>query len=100
MGLEFNQIEAIKFGDIMVQPKVDVETRLRLQTTKLTNKQEIDETIDLIAGCCGDDGAKVKEFIEANLGVVDIARIQAYLAGGKTLLDAIDKKIIEEGAEV
>lgn len=100
MGLEFKKIEAIKFGDIVVEPKLDVETRLRLQTTKLTTQQEIDETIDLIAKCCGDKAEGVKEFIEQNLGVVDIARIQAYLAGGKTLLDAIDKKIVEEGAEL
>lgn len=100
MALEFKKIEAIKFGDVVVEPKVDVETRLRLQTTKLSNVQEIAEAIDLIASCCGDKADDVKKFIEENLGVVDIARIQAYLAGGKTLLDAIDKKIVEEGAEL
>ena len=100
MALEFNQIEAIKFGDIVVQPKVDVEKRLRLQTAKLTNQTELNETIDLIAECCGEQGAKVKEFIENNLGVLDIARIQAYLAGGQTLLNAIDKNLAENGGVV
>lgn len=100
MALEFNKIEAIKFGDVVVEPKVDVETRLRLQTTKLSTAQDITEAIDVIAGCCGDKAEQVKEFIANNLGVMDIMRVQAYLAGGKTLLDAIDKKIAIEGAEV
>lgn len=97
MALEFNQIEAIKFGDIVVRPKVDMETKLRLQSAKLSNATEMEETIELIANACGDKSKEVKEFIEENLGIVDIARIQAYLAGGQTLLDALDKNMSAQG---
>ena len=97
MALEFNQIEAIKFGDIVARPKVDMETKLRLQSAKLSNAAEMAETIELIANACGDKSKEVKEFIEENLGIVDIARIQAYLAGGKTLLDALDKNMSAQG---
>ncbi len=101
MALEFkNQLEAIDFGGLVVEPKLDVETRLRLQTIKLTDATAVKEAIEIISGCFGDKKEAVAEFIDENLGLNDIARLQVYLVGGQSMLDKVDVVMNEklEGA--
>ena len=54
MALEFKKgLDAIKFGDIVATPKLDVEKRLRLQNIKLENAAGIKEAIGVISECFG-----------------------------------------------
>lgn len=98
MALEFKKsLEAISFGGLVVEPKLDVEKRLRLQNIKF---EEIDvagmkEAIEVIASCFGDKAEEVKEFISSSMDISQIVRLQVYLIGGDEMLAKMDKKIEE-----
>lgn len=92
MALEFkDKLEAIRFGDMVAQPSVDIEQRLRLQNIKLDEPAGVREAITVISGCFGDKEDKVKDYIEQNLSIVDIAQLQVYLVGGQKMLDKVNK---------
>lgn len=94
MALEFKKgLDAIKFGDIVATPKLDVEKRLRLQNIKLENAASIKEAIAVIAECFVGKEVEVAEFINEFMGLDDIARLQVYLVGGDAMLSRVDKKI-------
>lgn len=94
MALEFkNQLEAIDFGGLVALPKVDIEARLRLQNIKLDDASGVKEAITVISECFGENASAVKEFINDNLSVMDIAQLQVYLVGGQKMLDSVNKKL-------
>lgn len=95
MALQFKKIEAVDFGGVVVEPKIDIESRMRLQQIKLDTPTGVSEAITVISECFGDKGESVKEFIENNMGIVDIAKLQAYLIGGNAMLDKVEKKLEE-----
>lgn len=98
MALEFkDKLEAIDFGGLVVEPKVDIEKRLRLQNIKLDEASSVKEAITVISECFGENAGAVKDFINENLSIVDIAQLQVYLVGGQKMLDSVNKKL--EGAE-
>lgn len=98
MALEFkSKLEAIDFGGLVVEPKVDIEKRLRLQNIKLDEASSVKEAIIVISECFGENAEAVKKFINENLSIVDIAQLQVYLVGGQKMLDSVNKKL--EGAE-
>ena len=97
MALEFkDKLEAIDFGGLVVEPKVDIEKRLRLQNIKLNEANSVKEAIRVISECFGDDKNEVKDFIEKNLSLVDIAQLQVYLVGGQKMLDKVNKQMEAE----
>lgn len=94
MALEFKKgLDAIKFGDITVVPKLDVEKRLRLQNIKLEDVAGIKEAVNVISSCFEGNEDEVKAFINEYMGLSDIARLQVYLVGGDSMLEQVDKKI-------
>lgn len=94
MALEFKKgLDAIKFGDIAVVPKLDVEKRLRLQNIKLEDVTGIKEAVNVISSCFEGKEDEVKAFINEYMGLSDIARLQVYLVGGDSMLEQVDKKI-------
>lgn len=94
MALEFkNKLEAIDFGGLVVEPKVDIEKRLRLQNIKLDKADQVKEAITVISECFGENASAVKDFINTNLSIVDIAQLQVYLVGGQKMLDSVNKKL-------
>lgn len=97
MALSFkkNSLEAIDFGGLIVQPKVDIESKLRLQGLKLDSPAGVGEAIQVISECFGDDSEKVAGFMRSSFGVVELAQLQAYLVGGDTMLERINKKLEE-----
>lgn len=96
MALEFkSKLDAINFGGLVVEPKLDVETRMRLQNIKLDNIDGVKEAIHVMATCFGDNAEKVEEFISSNMGIDDIARLQVYLVGGQNMLDRVNAKMDE-----
>lgn len=98
MALEFkSKLEAIDFGGLVVEPKVDIEKRLRLQNIKLDKADSVLEAISVISECFGENAEKVKEYINENLSLVDIAQIQVYLVGGEKMLEKVNKQM--EGLE-
>ena len=100
MALEFkDKLEAIRFGDMVAQPIVDIEQRLRLQNIKLDEPSGVREAITVISECFSDKSDKVKEYIEKNLSIVDIAQLQVYLVGGQKMLDKVNKDLEAEDGE-
>lgn len=94
MALEFKKgLDAIKFGDIVAVPKLDVEKRLRLQNIKLEDAAGIKEAVNVISSCFEGKEDEVKAFINEYMGLSDIARLQVYLVGGDSMLEQVDKKI-------
>lgn len=94
MALQFKEgLDAIQFGGLTVQPKLDVEKRLRLQNIKLDDANGIKEAIKVIASCFDDKANDVEAFINQYMGLNDIARLQVYLVGGDSMLEQVDKKI-------
>ena len=100
MGLEFkNNLEAIRFGDIVAQPSVNIEQRLRLQNLKLSDGAEIDEAITVMSECFGSKAEKVSDYIRNNMTLIEIVQLQAYLVGGQRMLDKINKNMEQSDGE-
>lgn len=97
MALSFkkNTLEAIDFGGLVVQPKVDIESKLRLQGLKLDSAAGVGEAIQVIAECFGDEAEKVAEFMRSSFGAIELAQLQAYLVGGETMLERVNAKLEE-----
>lgn len=94
MALEFKKgLDAIKFGDVVATPKLDVEKRLRLQNIKLDDVASIKEAIEVISSCFEGKEEEVAGFITGYMGLSDIARLQVYLVGGDDMLQKVEKKL-------
>lgn len=101
MALSFkkNALEAISFGDLVVSPNVDIESRLRLQQTKLGSASEVMEAIAVMSECFGDKAEAVAKFMKEQMSVVDLAKVQIYLIGGDEMLGKVEKKLDEVEVE-
>ena len=92
MALQFNGIEAIRFGKTVALPKVDAETRLRLQALKLNTKESVTEAIEVLSSCFGAESYAVKQFMTEQMTEYELAQVQAYLLGGESMLEMLDKQ--------
>lgn len=92
MALQFNGIEAIRFGDIVSTPKIDAETRLRLQGVKLNTKDAVNEAIEVLSSCFGADSVAIKQFMAEQMSEYELAKLQAYLLGGDSMLEVFEKQ--------
>lgn len=92
MALSFkkNSAEAIQFGDLVVTPKVDIEARLRIQSSQMGNASEVKEAILVISECFGDKKDEVAEFLSNDMTVLDLAKLKAYLVGGADMVERVD----------
>lgn len=94
MALKINklEIEAVMFGDLKAVPHMTQEKKLRVGNIKLTLGKEA-EAMDVLASCFGDDESKVRDFMEKNMGLTDLARLQAYLLGGDDAVAALESRM-------
>lgn len=97
MALNFKKsaLEAISFGDLVVTPSVDIESRLRIQQTKLGSASEVKEAIAVMAECFGEKAEEVAKFMSEQMSIVDLAKLQVYLVGGDDMLHKVEKKLDE-----
>lgn len=93
MGLNFKKIEPVQFGDIVATPKVDEETKLRLQKIDLSTVQGWDDGIDLMAGCFAEQKEEIKDFMKTNMTSLDLNKLQAYLMGGDAMVELLEKRM-------
>lgn len=94
MGLTFEKLEAVKFGDFTAQPKGTMELKLRLQTAikKASNKADNDsealqELAETLPKFFPDKEEDVKRFIEETMTVDGMAVLAAYLIGGQNAVE-------------
>lgn len=92
MAFNFSKIEAVRFGDFEVVPKMDREQKLRAQSVKVT-EDNLEEVQDVLSACFGVDAARVKEFMKANLFLQDYIQLQIYLTQGQRGLDSYNKRL-------
>lgn len=88
--LQFNKLQPIGFGDKELTPVANTEMKLRLQQAKGDTEEDLKNLIELISKCFGDDAKFVKDFIDKYMTLVDIYRLQAYIAGGEKMLEVIN----------
>lgn len=93
MGLNFNKIEPVQFGDIVAMPKIDEETKLRLQNINLSTVQGWNDGVELMAGCFSEKKDEVKDFMKNNMNSFDLNKLQAYLMGGDSMVEMLEKKM-------
>lgn len=103
-ALEFEEKQAIRFGDIIAFPKVDNELQLRLSTLTYSTVEDIEHAIDVLSKAFGDQSGKIRGFMADNMTADDLAKLQVYLtrgvAGLKTLEKAEDKLLDSQIANV
>lgn len=92
MALKLQKLEKIAFGDLEVAPQMTQEKRLRVANLKVTN-QNLEEAREILSECFGAYADEVKKFMEKNLFVLDLTRIQVYLTQGQSGLDSFEKRI-------
>lgn len=99
MALKINklEIEAVIFGDFKAVPHMTREKKLRVSNIKLQSGREGD-AMDVLASCFGDDESTVRDFMEKNMSLTDLARLQAYLLGGDDAVATLESrmKAVEE----
>ena len=86
--LHFNGLEPIDFKGKMCEPKVDNESRLRLNMLKFGTEAEIKEADEVLAGCFEEQYAK--DFIRKKLSPDDKEVLRTYLVGGETGLNRLN----------
>ena len=95
MGLKFNKLEAVEFGDIVATPAMTMELRLRIQNCKCGTPEETEESIKTIARAFEKsdlDGA-ITNFMKNEMALLDLQKLQAYLYGGDSALELINKQL-------
>lgn len=92
MALMLKQLEPVQFGDFTARPVVNMENMLRLSQTKLNTADGRESAVKVMAECFPEDRERVEQFV-AGLPVMELARLQTYLVGGQTALDALEANI-------
>lgn len=92
MALKLQKIEKVEFGDLAVEPKMTQELRLRVSKLKIS-EANIDTAREILSSCFGEFAAEVKEFMEKNLFIMDLTRIQVYLTQGASGLEGFEKRM-------
>jgi len=88
IDLKFDKIKLIQFGDLKVKPKkLDKEMELRLRTLDLSTLDGVQEAEEVLSSCFESDNRQVKQFMHENMTSVQLSVLQAYLIGGKQVVD-------------
>ncbi len=94
MALVFSEIEAVKFGSIEARPVMTREAQLRLGQLKIS-PTALPDAYEVLSRCFGEKAAQIRAFMEKNLGVGDLSRLQIYLMQGASALENYDRTIAE-----
>ena len=100
--LKFKKLEAVEFGDIVAQPEMTTEKRMRISQAKLLNEQhEVSESaIDALLSVFAEEKRpEIRAFMRENMSVDDLARLQIYLVMGERGLDDMEKSMQKAVAE-
>ena len=99
MGLTFQKLGAVKFGDFTAQPKGTTELKLRLQKALSDTEKEdgLATVAELLPQFFPDSQEKVKEFIDADMTVDGMATLAAYLIGGDDAVARVNNAIANGG---
>lgn len=92
MALILKQLEPVQFGDFTAQPIVNMENMLRLSQINLQTADGRESAVKVMAECFPKDRERVEQFV-AGLPVMELTRLQAYLIGGQTVLDALEANV-------
>lgn len=94
MGLKFSKLEPVQFGDIVVTPEIDEETKLRLYGISFGTLEGVKEGIEVMSSCFKEKSKieDVKEFM-TTMSNYELNQLQAYLMGGQAMLDKLEKQI-------
>ena len=95
MALSFNGLQPVAFGGKDCTPRLDAETKLRLQGIK-TYDQSANEAL---AAAFPDDEEYVKEFLTNSMTVFEKELLHAYLLGGEKMVGLMMDKISNIGGE-
>lgn len=92
MALSLSKIEAVDFGGLKVEPKIDRTQMLRLRELKVSD-DNLEEAQEILADCFGAHKAEVKEFLIKNPFVMDYAKLQVYLTQGQGGLESFERRL-------
>ena len=87
--LHFNGLEPVDFKGHLCEPKIDAETKLRLQNANYDTVEHSREADDILASCFDEDFAKT--FIREKLSIDDKVVLKTYLTNGETGLNRLSK---------
>lgn len=102
MALSFSGLEAVKFGEIVATPTVTAETRLRIQSGNFKSAEGREKLIKVMSGCFGDQADAIADFMDKQMSTYELSLLQAYLAGGETMLNDVRGTIVkamQDGAQ-
>lgn len=91
MALSFEGIQPVEFGGRACTPKIDAEIKLRLSSISDYD----DKADDVLASAFPDDEKYVRKFLKDKMSTMDKQMLQAYLIGGPSALDMVQKQIDE-----
>lgn len=89
MALTFEGIQPVEFGGRACTPKLDAEIKLRL--TNISDYNE--KTDDVLASAFPDDEKYVRKFLKEKMSALDKQMLQAYLIGGPSALEIVQRQI-------
>ena len=92
MAFTFSKRKPVAFGDLVVNPTLTAELKLRLRQLNITGPN-LDEARTLLSQCFGDKSEEVKEFIRDNFSDMDYARLQVYLLDGEKGVEDLERRM-------
>lgn len=97
MGLNFSQTRNIQFGDIVANiPVLGQKDKLKLQQLDFGSEAKREEAIDAMSSIFKEKNEEIRKFMLENMTDFDLARAQAYIIGGQSMLEAVDKQFEKE----
>lgn len=89
VDLKFEEIKAIQFGSLKVKPKkADAERELRLRALDLSIASGQEEAKGYLSECFeGGHAKEIKKFMDDNMTSIQLSVLQAYLIGGKQVVE-------------
>lgn len=79
-------------------PEINTELRLRLGQINTNTEEAVNEAYEVIASCFPDDKEEIKSLLP-KISALDIQLMRAYLIGGDTALEAVEKQLQNEIAK-
>lgn len=93
--LNFSGLQPVTFKGKECQPKLDAETRLRVQTLKTEKSGDLKHAAEVLCEAFPDDKEYVRDFIENEMSVYEVSELQVYLAHGAKAAKEISDSIKE-----
>lgn len=79
-------------------PEVNTELRMRLGQINTNTEEDVEEAYEVIASCFPKDKKEIKSLLP-KISALDLQLMRAYLIGGDTALEAVEKQLQAEIAK-